>query len=95
MHKPKVAHSESDSKVINPFREDVGVVQGSGLGPVKRNIYLASIVDATRNCSVGFADDLNLMTTPQTRLDSVMPSTTSCVAARVTMQPAKEAMTTF
>jgi hypothetical protein len=68
---------------------DVGVVQGSGLGPVMWNIYFAPVFDATQGCGLGFADDLNLLTVLRTELDDIKASTeASCKAARISMEPA-------
>ena len=75
---------------------DVGVVQGSGLGPVMWNIYFTPVFDATHGSGIGFADDLNLMTTLHSELEDIKASTdTSCSAACISMEPAKEVLTTF
>ena len=75
---------------------DVGVVQCSGLGPVMWNIYFTPVFDATHGCGIGFADDLNLQTALRTELESAMASVTaSCRAARISLEPSKEVLTTF
>ena len=75
---------------------DIGVVQGSGLGPVMWNIFFAPIFDATQNVGIGFADDLNLMTEDITTLETIKHQVAAaCKAARITMEPAKEVLTTI
>ena len=75
---------------------DVGVVQGSGLGPVMWNVYFAIIFDSTEDTCIGFADDLNLITQDTDELSRIKSQVmTACTAARITMEPSKETMTTF
>ena len=75
---------------------DVGVVQGSGLGPVMWNIYFAPVFDATQDHGIGFADDLNIASTCLTQVNSIASNTrASCAAARITMEPSKEVLTVF
>lgn len=73
-----------------------GVVQGSGLGPVMWNIHFTPIFDATQDDGIGFADDLNIMSKSANQLEEAKLRTLAfCEAARITMEPAKEALTTF
>ena len=75
---------------------DVGVVQGSGLGPVMWNIFFTPIFDATKGIGIGFADDLNLITQDRMELDNVKASViAACKDARITMEPSKETLTVF
>ena len=75
---------------------DVGVVQGSGLGPVMWNVFFTPIFDATRDLSIGFADDLNLMTNDLNDLEAgKRRMMAACKASRITMEASKEVKTTF
>ena len=75
---------------------DVGVVQGSGLGPVMWNIFFTPIFDATKDLSIGFADDLNLITQDQNELEAgKRRMMAACEASRITVEPTKEVLTIF
>ena len=78
------------------FPLDIGVVQGSGLGPVMWNIYFAPVFDATGQNGIGFADDLNLMATNDAHLQDIKRRVLDfCESARITMEPSKEHTTVF
>ena len=103
MHKLLIAYLTNrvfrvrlDGAQSQEYPLDVGVVQGSGLGPVMWNIYFAPVFDATQGKGIGFADDLNLLTDDHTEMEQVKAETeASCSAARITTEPAKEVQTTF
>ena len=75
---------------------DVGVVQGSGLGPIMWNVFFAQAFDATGESGIGFADDLNIMSSdPQQLKEAKERVETFCKNSRITMEPSKEIQTTF
>jgi hypothetical protein len=87
----RVSGAKSDNHPL-----DVGVVQGSGLGPVMWNIFFAKVFDATEDTGIGFADDLNIITSDKTKLERIKRQVMrACSDARITMEPAKETLTTF
>ncbi len=89
-------HVRLNGSQSHEYQMDNGVVQGSGMGPPMWNIFFSPVFDATQGCGLGFADDLNLATADQEQLARVKASTEEiCKASRITMEPAKEVLTTL
>ena len=80
----------------NDHQMDTGVVQGSGLGPFMWNVYFAGVFDTTGPLGIGFADDLNLLSTDRQEIELIKARVMAfCTDNRITMEPAKETLTTF